>query len=53
MTRGIHAGAGEGAAEAVLARLAEIGDRSGEIVPEEGFAQPRFELEKAGYSVGP
>jgi len=50
MTRGIHAGHGEGTAEAILARLPEIGDRSGETVPEDGFAQPRFELEKAGYS---
>jgi NAD(P)-dependent dehydrogenase (short-subunit alcohol dehydrogenase family) len=49
LTRGIHVGHGDGAAEAVLARLCEVADRSGETVPEEGFAQPRLELEKAGY----
>lgn len=52
MTRGIHAGHGKDAAESILARLAEIGDRADEIVPDEGFAQPRFELEKAGYAAG-
>lgn len=50
MTRGIHVGSGDGAAEAVLAGLPQIADRRGEMVPQEGFDQPRFELEKAGYS---
>lgn len=50
MTRGIHVGSGDGAAEAVLAGLSQIADRRGEMVPQEGFDQPRFELEKAGYS---
>lgn len=45
--RGIHLGAGAGAAEQVAASWAAIGDRDGEIVPESGAAQGMLEIEKA------
>ena len=48
MTRGVHVGHGDGAAEQVCARLAEIGAREGETVPEQGWEQYRLELDKAG-----
>jgi NAD(P)-dependent dehydrogenase (short-subunit alcohol dehydrogenase family) len=48
MTRGVHVGHGEGAAEQVCAWLAEITDRAGETVPEQGWEQYRLELDKAG-----
>ena len=38
---------GEDAPEQVAARIAEIGDRTGEIVPEMGAAQGMIELTKA------
>ncbi len=47
LTRGVHIGTGEDAPEQVLARLPEIGDRAGEIVPENSWAQGQGELEKA------
>jgi NAD(P)-dependent dehydrogenase (short-subunit alcohol dehydrogenase family) len=48
MTRGVHVGHGEGAAEQVCARLPEIAARAGETVPEQGWEQYRLELDKAG-----
>ncbi|MBW8294369.1 SDR family NAD(P)-dependent oxidoreductase [Sphingopyxis sp.] len=50
LTRGIHAGTGNDAPEQILARLGEIGDRSGEIVPGSGDEQGKIELAKAGYA---
>ena len=48
LTRGVHVGAGEDAAERVAARWVEIGDGAGAIVPESSWAQGKTELEKAG-----
>ena len=48
LTRGIHVGAGDDAAEQVVARWAEIGDDEGAVVPENSSVQGRMELEKAG-----
>ncbi len=47
LTRGIHVGEREDAAEQVAARWAEIGAREGEEVPENSWAQGKTELEKA------
>ena len=44
LTQGAHVGGGEGAAERVVASWSRIGDRSGEIVPDYGFAQMEREL---------
>ena len=48
LTRGIHVGEADDAAEQVAARWAEIGDQEGSIVPDTSWAQGRSELEKAG-----
>ncbi len=48
LTRGIHVGVGDDAAEQVAARWGEIGDAAGAIVPESSWAQGQSELEKAG-----
>ena len=48
LTRGIHAGQSEDAAEQVLARWTDIGAREGSIVPASSWAQGQSELEKAG-----
>ncbi len=48
LTRGIHIGAGDDAAEQVAARWVEIGDTAGSVVPESSWAQGQSELEKAG-----
>ncbi len=47
LTRGIHVGECEDAAEQVAARLPEIGAPDGAIVPESSWAQGKTELEKA------
>ena len=47
LTRGVHVGGGEGAAQGVVASWDEIGDRSGEIVPDYGFVQMERELASA------
>ncbi len=47
LTRGAYIGTGEDAPEQVAARLAEIGARAGETVPESSWAQGQSELEKA------
>jgi NAD(P)-dependent dehydrogenase (short-subunit alcohol dehydrogenase family) len=47
LTEGIHVGSGPDAAEQVLARLAEIGERDGETVPKDGSAQGTLEVGKA------
>ena len=49
LTRGIHVEEGPATAEQVLARWAEISDRRGETVPDEGFTQARRELAKTGF----
>jgi len=46
LTQGMYVGAGEDAAERVLAGLDRITDRSGEMVPATGLEQPRYELSR-------
>jgi len=50
-TQGIHIPGDPPSAETLLERWAELEDRQGEMVPEEGFDQSRHELEKAGFDV--
>ncbi|MBS0296943.1 MAG: SDR family NAD(P)-dependent oxidoreductase [Proteobacteria bacterium] len=52
LTDGIQIGSRPDAAEQVIARWAEVGDRSGEIVPDYGFTQAERELAAAGHSDG-
>jgi NAD(P)-dependent dehydrogenase (short-subunit alcohol dehydrogenase family) len=47
LTRGIYAGTDESSAERVAENWQAIADRSGEIVPEGGFAQSQMEIDKA------
>lgn len=44
LTHGAYVGGGAGAADRVVAGWSEISDRTGEIVPEHGFAQMEREL---------
>ncbi len=44
MTRGAFLGAGEGVAEALLARLDEVADRAGEMIPARGEQQYQYEM---------
>jgi NAD(P)-dependent dehydrogenase (short-subunit alcohol dehydrogenase family) len=48
ITSGLFIGAGDDAAEQLLAHQEELADRSGEIVPANGFEQSRIELANAG-----
>ena len=48
LTKGVHIGSGEGAAHRVVDAWEEIGDRTGETVPENCFAQSEQELAGAG-----
>jgi NAD(P)-dependent dehydrogenase (short-subunit alcohol dehydrogenase family) len=48
MTQGIYVGHAEDATAQVRARLDEIKDRTGEIVPRTGFEQAHHELTKSG-----
>ncbi len=48
LTRGVYVGIGEDAAEIVAARMSEIGEVEGSVVPENSWAQGKSELEKAG-----
>jgi NAD(P)-dependent dehydrogenase (short-subunit alcohol dehydrogenase family) len=50
MTQGIFVGADENAAQQILDRLGEIGDRTGEIVPGTALDQFNLEISKAGVS---
>jgi len=50
LTPGYHAGAGEGAGEAVVAHWGEVTDRAGEIVPAYGFTQAEREVASAGHT---
>ena len=47
LTQGVHIGTGADAAEQVAARFAEISEREGEIVPDNGSAQGSNEVGKA------
>lgn len=51
MTQGIVAGAADNTAEHIHARMDEIQDRTGELVPNTGFEQCQFELAKAGFDM--
>ncbi|WP_144637530.1 SDR family NAD(P)-dependent oxidoreductase [Bordetella genomosp. 13] len=51
MTRGIRLDIDAGAATRIAARLDEVRDRAGEVVPATGFAQCQFELAKAGFEM--
>lgn len=51
LTRGIHVGRSETAADEVASNWDAISDRSGEVVPDTGSAQGDLELEKAGFSI--
>ncbi len=44
LTQGMHVGTGNGTAERVVANWGRISDRTGEIVPDYGFAQMEREL---------
>ena len=46
MTRGLFVGDGEDAADALLARLAEVTARDGETVPARGEEQYRYEMDR-------
>ncbi|RYY55422.1 MAG: 3-hydroxyacyl-CoA dehydrogenase, partial [Comamonadaceae bacterium] len=48
MTRGVHIGDRDDAADEVCRRLDQIADRRGEMVPASGWDQYRHELAKAG-----
>jgi NAD(P)-dependent dehydrogenase (short-subunit alcohol dehydrogenase family) len=50
LTRGIHVGSSDAAAEAIARSWDAISDRTGEIVPSAGNAQGDLELEKAGFN---
>lgn len=50
LSRGIHVGPVDDAAEQIVARWNELGDRDGETVPSEGSVQFRRELALAGLS---
>ena len=50
MTRGIHVGRGDDAAEELVARWDELADRTDEITPSHAYVQSTTELAKAGYS---
>jgi NAD(P)-dependent dehydrogenase (short-subunit alcohol dehydrogenase family) len=49
LTRGIFLGSATGAevARELAVRLPQVADRAGEIIPEQGFAQPELEVRKA------
>lgn len=49
LTQGIHLGE-DASAEQILARWAELTDRSGDFAPVQGFDQARHELRKAGFA---
>ncbi len=49
LTEGVHIGGDAPSAEALVARWAELADRRGEIIPQQGWAQSQLELKKAGF----
>tara|TARA_R110002020_G_scaffold6352_7_gene26789 strand:+ start:9023 stop:9916 length:894 start_codon:yes stop_codon:yes gene_type:complete len=52
LTQGVYVGGGDEAADRVVARWDEIGDREGEIVPDYGFTQAEREMASSGADVG-
>ncbi|MDY6923488.1 MAG: SDR family NAD(P)-dependent oxidoreductase [Pseudomonadota bacterium] len=50
LTRGVQIPTGEGAAEAVAARWAEIADPADDFVPDNALRQSEMELARAGYA---
>ena len=48
LTRGIHIGGGDNAAEEIVRRWSEISDRSHELLPDVGLDQSRLELANSG-----
>jgi NAD(P)-dependent dehydrogenase (short-subunit alcohol dehydrogenase family) len=50
MTRGVHVGMGEDAAERLVARWDELADRTDEITPAQAYVQSQTELAKAGFN---
>jgi NAD(P)-dependent dehydrogenase (short-subunit alcohol dehydrogenase family) len=50
LTEGVYVGDAPDAAETVIARWDEIGDRRGELVPEYGFTQAERELASGGFA---
>ena len=52
LTRGVHIGRGDDAAEQLAARWAETADPEGATVPAGSWAQGKAELEKAGLKIG-
>jgi NAD(P)-dependent dehydrogenase (short-subunit alcohol dehydrogenase family) len=51
LTRGIHIPGDPPSAETLLERLADVTDRRGETIPDQGWAQNQLELRKAGFIV--
>jgi NAD(P)-dependent dehydrogenase (short-subunit alcohol dehydrogenase family) len=49
LTQGIHLADAALSAETLLVQWAQVADRNGEFIPEQGFDQSRHELSKAGY----
>ena len=49
LTQGVHVGAGDDAAEKIVANWSQLADRRGEIVPANAWDQGKVELEKAGF----
>jgi NAD(P)-dependent dehydrogenase (short-subunit alcohol dehydrogenase family) len=49
LTNGIHVAGNPPSGDELVARWAEVADRTGEIVPPYGFMQSEVELKKAGY----
>lgn len=49
LTQGIHLAGATPSAESLLAQWAQVADRTGELVPTQGFDQSVHELHKAGY----
>jgi NAD(P)-dependent dehydrogenase (short-subunit alcohol dehydrogenase family) len=49
ITKGIHVAGNPPSADELVARWADVVDRSGETVPAYGFTQSEIELKKAGY----
>ena len=52
LTRGLALGAGDDVPEQILARWEDISDRSGEMLPQTGFDQARYEVAR-GMGQGP
>ena len=50
LTQGVHITPTPQVAEEILARWAELTDRTDEMIPAQGFVQNQLELKKAGYA---